>query len=251
MLIETQRLILRDWHPTQDARHAMDIFGDSRVMGPIDSRKDDSIRQVQGRLQRYRDKAQKEEDGTRSWAVEQKEIGRVIGHVILTALPDIRQVRLQQAANLPVADYVEHEMEHEVEHEAAYDSEHEQADAVQPVSTTNPDGMPTDYIEIGWHFRPASWGFGYATEAAFSVAQYAFETLKLPVLLAVSAPENQLSVAVMNSIGMQCNGITTRYYRGAELMLYELSPDAFFETKARWDSDRLFLEALNKIEQQA
>jgi hypothetical protein len=51
MQFETQRLILRAWQPTQDANHAVDIYGDARVMAWIDAQdRDTSIRQVQGRL---------------------------------------------------------------------------------------------------------------------------------------------------------------------------------------------------------
>ena len=127
MKFETERLILRDWQPSQDARHAMDIFGDAKVMSWVDDgQKDISLRQIQGRLQRYTDlnkRAQKlpAQHGTGSWAVIQKDIGRVIGHIVLVFLPDMEEVRA----------------DHTIE--------------------SDPEGLATSYIEIGWHFRPASW----------------------------------------------------------------------------------------------
>lgn len=220
MELETHRLILRDWHPSQDARHAMDIYGDARVMSWIDEgAKDTSIRQVEGRLQRYLDIANKGSDGTRSWAVEQKDIGRVIGHVILADLPDMKDVRSEQADAIP--------------------------------KTVDPDGMSTEFIEIGWHFRPASWGYGYATEAALRIAQYAFETLHLPVLLAVTDPQNRRSAGVMQRLGMRYGGTTTRYYGGKELFLYNLNAKDLAAAQAKWHAELAFLKALDAIEQQA
>jgi [ribosomal protein S5]-alanine N-acetyltransferase len=84
------------------------------------------------------------------------------------------------------------------------------------------DGMPIDYVEMGWHFRPASWGLGYATEAAYAVVQYAFEQLKLPLLLAVMDSRNERSIALAERLGMRYDGVTTRYYGGWPLLLYRI-----------------------------
>ena len=194
MQFETQRLIIRPWQPNQDARHAMDIYSDPRVMSWVDDGgRDTSIRQVQGRLQRYRDHSVCGRPGVGSWAVEQKAIGRVIGHVILMPLPDIKVTQTQRVRS-------------------SYDV---------PLKA---EGLPIHYVEIGWHFRPASWGFGYASEAAACVMEFAFEELNLPMLLAITQPGNQRSVALMERLGMQCDGLTTRYYRGKPLLLYKLLP---------------------------
>jgi RimJ/RimL family protein N-acetyltransferase len=189
MQFETQRLILRAWQPTQDANHAVDIYGDARVMAWIDAQdRDTSIRQVQGRLQRYLDKTGTTIKG--SWAVEQKDIGRVIGHVILADLPDLKNTMFDQAM-------------------ASFEIQYS-------------DGMPIDYVEMGWHFRPASWGFGYATEAAYAVVQYAFEQLNLPLILAVMDSRNERSIALAERLGMRYDGVTTRYYGGRPLLLYRI-----------------------------
>ncbi|MFK8184716.1 MAG: GNAT family N-acetyltransferase [Phormidesmis sp.] len=199
MQFETQRLLIRPWKPALDARHALDIYGDRQVMAWIDGgSRDLSIRQVQGRLQRYADP--RTDNIVGSWAVEQKDIGRVIGSVMLVKLPDLQNTK-------PTMDSW-----------AALRQEPSDED----VEIEYLDGMATNYIEIGWHFRPASWGFGYATEAARRVCQHAFEDLKLPTLLAVSAPENTRSVAVMERLGMRNEGLTTRYYGGMPLALYQL-----------------------------
>jgi [ribosomal protein S5]-alanine N-acetyltransferase len=209
MQFETQRLILRTWQPTQDASHAVDIYGDAQVMDWIDARgKDSSIRQVQGRLQRYVDATGTTVKG--SWAVEQRDIGRVIGHVILAELPDLENVRRGNRGVPPVANRAS---------EAMLD------DSNASLEIHYADGLPTDYVEIGWHFRPASWGFGYATEAACCIAQYAFDQLKLPLLLAVVEPQNRRSIALAERLGMCYDGFTTRYYGGRPLLLYRLSPE--------------------------
>jgi len=199
MQFETQRLILRDWHPTEDARHAMDIYGDARVMAWMEgATKDASLRQVQGRLQRYARHAERSKDGLRTWAVVQKDIGRVIGSVVLTKLPDMAEVR---------EDHIPEPIE---------------------------GGLPTEYVEIGWHFRPSSWGFGYATEAAFCIASHSFETLRLPMLLAVTQPENTRSIALIERLGMRCDGMTTRCYGGKALLLYLLTAAELKVAQEKW-----------------
>lgn len=172
---------------------------------------DTSIRQVQGRLQGYVDN--RRENITGSWAVEQKDIGRVIGHVLLMALPDLKNTRPKPNE---WADIKSKRAEH--------------------IEIQYLDGMPTHYVEIGWHFRPASWGFGYATEAALLVCQYAFEQLQLSILLAVTAPENVRSLSVMQRLGMTDSGLTTRYYGGKPLLLWQLNAESLAIAKAQWQT---------------
>lgn len=208
MQFETQRLLIRPWKPSLDARHALDIYGDRRVMTWVDDDSCDvSIRQVQVRLQRYA--SQRTSNIVGSWAVEQKDIGRVIGSILLVQLPDLKN-------KAPAKNSFAKLRQKRVD-ESSPDGNPSAKDSLD-----YPDGIQTNYVEIGWHFRPASWGFGYATEAAQRIAQHAFEDLHLPVLLAVSAPENKRSVAVMERLGMRSDGLTTRYYGGAPLLLYQL-----------------------------
>lgn len=171
----------------------MDIYSDARVMNWIEPSgvKDGSIREVQRRLQRYVDQSTRAKNGTRSWAVVQKDIGRVIGALVLATLPDMAEVR---PGHVP-----------------------------EPIE----GGCSPEYIEIGWHFRPASWGYGYATEAAVCVVQHSFETLELPMLLAVTQPDNSRSVRLIERLGMEYDGMTTRCYGGEPLLLYRLTAAAF------------------------
>jgi RimJ/RimL family protein N-acetyltransferase len=54
---------------------------------------------------------------------------------------------------------------------------------------------------IGWHFHPADWGNGYATEAAQTVLDYAFER-RLPRVVAVTTPASTASQRVCSRIGL-------------------------------------------------
>jgi [ribosomal protein S5]-alanine N-acetyltransferase len=86
------------------------------------------------------------------------------------------------------------------------------------------DGISTQDIEIGWHFRRSSWGRGYATEAARGIVAYGFDVLKLHILYAVVKPENVRSICVTQRLGMHPIGRTNKYYN-VELLLFYLKPD--------------------------
>ena len=60
----------------------------------------------------------------------------------------------------------------------------------------------TPCVEIGWRLARAFWRQGYATEAARSVAVFAFETLRLPELVSFTVPDNAASRRVMEKLGM-------------------------------------------------
>lgn len=90
------------------------------------------------------------------------------------------------------------------------------------VSLPKSDKTDSGKIEIGWHFRPASWGYGYATEAARVVLKYGFQELQLPTIYAITAPDNIRSQQVMSRLGMQSLGLTDDYYHRT-LKLYSLA----------------------------
>lgn len=62
--------------------------------------------------------------------------------------------------------------------------------------------VPFDGVELGWRLARPHWGHGYATEAAQAVITYAFESLRLPEVLALAAAGNTRSHAVMRRLGM-------------------------------------------------
>ncbi len=61
-------------------------------------------------------------------------------------------------------------------------------------------------IEIGYRFRLASWGLGYASEAGRACLKHGLEALKLPRIFAFAVPQNAGSIAVMAKIGMRLHG---------------------------------------------
>lgn len=86
------------------------------------------------------------------------------------------------------------------------------------------DGQLTADWEVGWHLRKASWGKGYATEAARVLLDYGFMVLKLPYIYAIAYPENRPSIRVMERLGMTELGLTSQYYGRQDLVLYRATP---------------------------
>jgi RimJ/RimL family protein N-acetyltransferase len=64
-------------------------------------------------------------------------------------------------------------------------------------------GVAQPAVEIGWRLARAHWGTGLATEGARAVVRYAFETLRLEEIVAITAPANVRSRRVMEKIGMK------------------------------------------------
>jgi ribosomal-protein-alanine N-acetyltransferase len=60
----------------------------------------------------------------------------------------------------------------------------------------------TPCMEIGWRLARASWGCGYATEAACACLEHAFTRLALPEVVSFTVPANGRSRAVMLRLGM-------------------------------------------------
>ncbi|MCD9152960.1 GNAT family N-acetyltransferase [Aeromicrobium duanguangcaii] len=62
--------------------------------------------------------------------------------------------------------------------------------------------LPFTGVEVGWRLARPAWGHGYATEAALATLTFAFESLALPEVLAITTVDNLRSQAVMRRIGM-------------------------------------------------
>ena len=67
-------------------------------------------------------------------------------------------------------------------------------------------------LEIGWQFRPAAWGNGYATEASRALMTWAFKEGSLDELFAVARPHNRRAIATATRLGMNWVGETDKYY---------------------------------------
>ncbi len=172
-ILETERLIVRNWIPKQDAEQAFEIYGDPEVtyfLGSVS--RQTSVESQRQRLNNIIERYSATTNGTGHWAVVEKETARIVGAIILAQLPDS-------------------------------------------------DRQPTEDYEIGWHFRRASWGKGYATEAGRGMLSYGFNILQLPVIYAVVKPENHASIRVTQRLGMKPIGRTNKYY-GVELLLFQL-----------------------------
>ena len=59
------------------------------------------------------------------------------------------------------------------------------------------------YVEIGFALLPAARGHGYAYEAATAVVEFARASLRLERLTALTAPDNQRSIRILERLGMR------------------------------------------------
>jgi len=63
------------------------------------------------------------------------------------------------------------------------------------------DGL--EDVDIGYAFLPKFWSKGYAREAALAVKDYARDAVGLKRLVAITDPENQGSIRVLENIGLK------------------------------------------------
>jgi RimJ/RimL family protein N-acetyltransferase len=70
---------------------------------------------------------------------------------------------------------------------------------------------PSCPMELGWRLRVDRWGRGYASEAAFAMGDFAFDTFEPGELLAVCDPANTASSSVMKRLGMRDLGLQRWY----------------------------------------
>ncbi len=66
-----------------------------------------------------------------------------------------------------------------------------------------PDHRLGSGVEIGWRFRRAAWGRGYATEGARAALADGFRRFGWPQVLSYTAPDNLRSQAVMIRLGLR------------------------------------------------
>ncbi|WP_165244125.1 GNAT family N-acetyltransferase [Paludisphaera soli] len=74
------------------------------------------------------------------------------------------------------------------------------------VGCWRPEGWPG--LEIGWMLRRASWGRGFATEAAKASLDFAFDRLGERHAISMIHGDNQPSVRVARRLGMRLEGRT-------------------------------------------
>jgi len=75
-------------------------------------------------------------------------------------------------------------------------------------------------LEVGWHLAPTALADGYADEAMFALATWAFEH-EVDEVFAVVRPENTHTTATVRKNGMHWVGETTKYF-GLDLRVFRL-----------------------------
>lgn len=80
-----------------------------------------------------------------------------------------------------------------------------------------------DYLDdpdVGFAFLPQFLGRGYALESATAVCVHAIEVLRLPRLLAITAPHNTRSMHLLGKIGLRFERMITPPGEAMEIRLY-------------------------------
>jgi RimJ/RimL family protein N-acetyltransferase len=80
----------------------------------------------------------------------------------------------------------------------------------------DPDGWPD--FELGWTMGRASWGKGYAPEAARACLDYAFDVMKRDHVISLIDPANVSSIRVAEKIGETVEGEVV--IQGHRLIVY-------------------------------
>jgi RimJ/RimL family protein N-acetyltransferase len=76
--------------------------------------------------------------------------------------------------------------------------------------------------ELGWRLAAASWGSGYATEAALAARDDAFTRLGLEELISIVHPDNQRSRRVTTKVGMRIERQVHNAVLGLDVDVWQL-----------------------------
>lgn len=89
-----------------------------------------------------------------------------------------------------------------------------------------PEGLRD--IELGYVMRRASWGKGFATEAAEACMHHGFNNLRFREIIALTDPENTASRRVLEKIGFRERG--NEIYKGHNTLVYAaVAPGNIYE----------------------
>jgi RimJ/RimL family protein N-acetyltransferase len=86
-----------------------------------------------------------------------------------------------------------------------------------------------DATEVLWALHPDAWGKGYATEVARAALAFGFETVGLPLIFAITLPDNIASQAVMKRIGLTYRK-RVEYKGFKDVVWFDLDRDGWMET---------------------
>jgi len=79
----------------------------------------------------------------------------------------------------------------------------------------------THFYDIGYRLIPKYWGKGYATESAFAVMDYGFNTMQLETIVGLADVNNVASNIILKKIGLKY--IEDFTYEDQEVSWYELN----------------------------
>jgi ribosomal-protein-alanine N-acetyltransferase len=88
--------------------------------------------------------------------------------------------------------------------------------------------QPDGEVDLGYRFRRATWGRGFATEAARASLAYGFDTLGLARIVAVVQAGNATSIRVLEKLGLRREQPTT--FGHAPAFLWAVTGDAWRAT---------------------
>ena len=83
---------------------------------------------------------------------------------------------------------------------------------------TKKDSLPD--ADIGFSFLPAFWSKGYAFEAAAAVKAYAKDVLGISRLVAVTIPDNESSIKLLEKIGLRFERMIRLSEDASEIKLF-------------------------------
>ena len=86
-IFETERLIVRNWIPEQDAQQAFEIYRDPEVTYFLKTR-ETSVESQRQSLTRIVERYKQLKNGTGFWAIVEKQTTTIVGTIILKLLPD-------------------------------------------------------------------------------------------------------------------------------------------------------------------
>jgi len=75
-------------------------------------------------------------------------------------------------------------------------------------------------VDVGFAFLSQYWSKGYASESAAAVLAYGKLDLQLKRIVAITAPDNHGSIAVLEKIGLKFEGMITLTDQSSELKLF-------------------------------
>lgn len=86
------------------------------------------------------------------------------------------------------------------------------------------DGL--DDVDVGYAFLERHWSRGYAVEAAAATVEYGLEKVGLKRVVAITAPDNQGSIRVLERIGLRFEGMIELAQFGGKNRLFATVPGA-------------------------